>query len=67
MSLEAIAAMLGHKSMDMTLVYAKIANRTVAEEYFTVAEKVDALYAPPPKTRIKAVMSSVSGKSPSLL
>ena len=40
MSLEAIAAMLGHKSMDMTLVYAKIANRTVAQEYFTVAEKV---------------------------
>ena len=26
MSLEAIAAMLGHKSMDMTLVYAKITN-----------------------------------------
>lgn len=47
MSLEAIAAMLGHKSMDMTLVYAKIANRTVAEEYFTVAEKVDSLYARP--------------------
>ncbi|MDO5737580.1 MAG: tyrosine-type recombinase/integrase [Propionibacteriaceae bacterium] len=47
MSLEAIAAMLGHKSMDMTLVYAKIANRTVAEEYFTVAAKVDALYAHP--------------------
>lgn len=47
MSLEAIAAMLGHKSMDMTLVYAKIANRTVAEEYFTIAAKVDALYATP--------------------
>lgn len=47
MSIEAIAAMLGHKSLDMTLVYAKIANRTVAEEYFTVSEKVDALYAQP--------------------
>ncbi len=47
MSLKAIAAMLGHKSMDMTLVYAKIANRTVAQEYFTVAAKVDALYAQP--------------------
>jgi site-specific recombinase XerD len=47
MSIEAIAAMLGHKSLDMTLVYAKIANRTVAEEYFTVAEKVEALYAHP--------------------
>ncbi len=47
MSIEAIAAMLGHKSLDMTLVYAKIANRTVAEEYFTVSEKVEALYAHP--------------------
>jgi site-specific recombinase XerD len=44
MSLEAIAAMLGHKSLDMTLRYAKIANRTVADEYFAVTEKVDALY-----------------------
>ncbi|GAB2492552.1 hypothetical protein GCM10027030_27420 [Luteococcus sediminum] len=48
MSIEAIAAMLGHKSLDMTLVYAKIANRTVAEEYFQIAEKVDALYTSPP-------------------
>ena len=31
MSLEAIAAMLGHHSMDMTLRCAKIANRTVAD------------------------------------
>jgi len=44
MSLEAIAAMLGHKSLDMTLRYAKIANRTVADEYFAVTDKVDALY-----------------------
>ena len=49
MSLEAIAAMLGHKSLDMTLVYAKIANRTVAQEYFAVAAKVDALYTAPAK------------------
>ncbi len=47
MSLEAIAAMLGHKSLDMTLVYAKIANRTVADEYFEIAAKVDAMYAKP--------------------
>jgi hypothetical protein len=34
--------------MDMTLVSARIANRTtVAQEYFTVAAKVDALYAHP--------------------
>ena len=39
MSLEAIAALLGHKSMRMTMVYAKIANRTVANEYFNVSEK----------------------------
>ncbi len=44
MSLEAIAALLGHKSMRMTMVYAKIANRTVADEYFNVSEKVEALY-----------------------
>jgi site-specific recombinase XerD len=44
MSLEAIAALLGHHSLDMTLRYAKIANRTVAEEYFAVTDKVEALY-----------------------
>ena len=47
MSLEAIAALLGHKSMRMTMVYAKIANRTVADEYFNVSEKVEALYDAP--------------------
>ena len=30
--------------MDMTLHYAKIASRTVADEYFAVTEKVEALY-----------------------
>jgi hypothetical protein len=48
MSLEAIAAMLGHRSLDMTLRYAKIASRTVADEYFAVTDKVDALYGQPP-------------------
>ena len=47
MSLEAIAALLGHRSMRMTMVYARIANRTVAEEYFAVAGKVEALYDAP--------------------
>ena len=42
MSLEAIAAMLGHRSLDMTLRYAKIASRTVADEYFAVTGKVEA-------------------------
>lgn len=40
MSLGAIAALLGHKTMTMTLVYARIADRTVAEHYFMVTEKV---------------------------
>lgn len=44
MSLEAIAALLGHRSLSMTMVYARIADRTVAQEYFNVTEKVEALY-----------------------
>lgn len=44
MSLEAIAALLGHRSLRMTLVYARIADRKVADEYFTVTEQVEALY-----------------------
>jgi hypothetical protein len=48
MSLEAIAAMLGHRSLDMTLRYAKIASRTVADEYFAVTGKVEALYGQAP-------------------
>ena len=47
MSLEAIAALLGHRSMRMTMVYARIADRTVADEYFSVSEKVEALYNAP--------------------
>ncbi|CAB4591544.1 unannotated protein [freshwater metagenome] len=47
MSLEAIAALLGHKSLAMTLVYAKIADRTVADEYFRVTQQVEALYQQP--------------------
>jgi integrase len=44
MSLEAIAALLGHRSMSMTMTYARIADRTVAEEYFAVSQQVEALY-----------------------
>ena len=47
MSLEAIAALLGHRTLAMTLVYARIADRTVADEYFAVTEKVEALYDQP--------------------
>ena len=45
MRLEAIAALLGHKSLRMTMRYARIANRTVADEYQAVTTKVEALYA----------------------
>jgi Phage integrase family len=55
MSLEAIAAMLGHRSMDMTLRYAKIANRTVADEYFAVTDKVEALDGKPPQLPADAI------------
>jgi integrase len=44
MSLEAIAALLGHRSMDMTLTYARISDDTVAEAYFKVTEAVEAQY-----------------------
>ena len=36
--------MLGHKNLEMTLVFARIAVRTVADEYFNVSTKVDQIY-----------------------
>ena len=47
MSLEAVSAMLGHRSMRMTLVYARIADRTVADQYYAATEKVEDLYRTP--------------------
>lgn len=44
MRLEAIAALLGHRSMEMTLTYARIADRVVADEYEAVTAQIDALY-----------------------
>lgn len=44
MRLEAIAALLGHRSMEMTLTYARIADRVVADEYESVSTQIDALY-----------------------
>jgi len=55
MSLEAIAALLGHRSLDMTLRYAKIASRTVADEYFAVTEKAEALYGQPAQLPADAI------------
>jgi integrase len=56
MRLEAVAALLGHKNLEMTMVYARIADDTVAEEYFDITNQVDQLYAnarnsPPTGTR----------------
>jgi integrase len=48
MRLEAIAALLGHRTLRMTIRYARIANRTVSDEYHAVSAKVEALYAAPP-------------------
>ena len=47
MSIEAIAALLGHRSLDMTRQYARISNRVVAHEYEAVTAKVEALYNKP--------------------
>lgn len=49
MRLEAIAALLGHRSMEMTLTYARIANRVVADEYAAVSATIDALYGQQPE------------------
>jgi len=44
MTLEAIAALLGHRSMTMTLTYARIAPQTVHDQYASVCQTLDALY-----------------------
>jgi hypothetical protein len=49
MRLEAIAALPGHRKMEMTLIYARIANRVVADEYAAVTAKIDALHGQPPQ------------------
>lgn len=50
MSLEAIAAMLGHKTLRMTLV-ARIADRTVSDACDRVTDQIDALYTKPHRLR----------------
>ncbi len=41
MPLESIAALLGHRSLSMTMVYARIGNRTVQQEYSQVSQHLD--------------------------
>lgn len=43
MPLESIAALLGHRSLSMTLVYARIGNRTVQQEYASVSRQLEQL------------------------
>ena len=43
--MEAISQLLGHRTLEMTAIYARIADRTVADEYQMVSERVEALYA----------------------
>ncbi|HZT66872.1 MAG TPA: tyrosine-type recombinase/integrase [Acidimicrobiales bacterium] len=47
MRIEAVAELLGHRDIRMTLVYARMANRTVADQFAAVSAKVDALYVDP--------------------
>lgn len=49
MRLEAIAALLGHRTMHMTLTYARIADRVVADQYDKINATIDALYEQPPR------------------
>jgi hypothetical protein len=42
MRLEAIAALLGHRSPRMTLVYARISDTNVADQYFKATQAVEA-------------------------
>ncbi len=58
MSLEAIAAMLGHKTLRMTLVYARVADQTVADAYDAVSDQVDALYTKPAGLRTNGTGSA---------
>ena len=55
MSLEAIAALLGHRSPRMTLVYARISDTTVAEQYFTATGALEAGARPPRRAHDDAV------------
>jgi integrase len=43
MTLESIANLLGHRSLSMSLVYARISNRTVHQEYSAVTQQLEHL------------------------
>jgi site-specific recombinase XerD len=60
MRLEAIAALLGHRSLEMTLVYARIADRVVADEYASVCEQIDRLYNTAPAGALPAEIETAA-------
>jgi len=62
MSLEAVAEMLGHKTLRMTMVYARIADQTVSDAYDHVSDRVDALYAKPNGLRADGTGSAAMGR-----
>jgi len=66
MRIEAIGQMLGHETLRMTLIYARIANRTVADEYRAVNDQVDAFYDDPDLPGRRTDMTTVAAK-PSLV
>ena len=67
MSLEAIAALLGHRSLHMTLVYARIADQTVRDQYTAVSANLDALIYWKRRSSAPRPVSpaAVMGRSPS--
>ena len=46
MRLEAIGQLLGHRSLKMTAIYARMSDANLAEQFRAVADRIDALYAP---------------------
>jgi len=67
---QAIAALLGHRSMKMTLTYARITDRTVADEYFRVTAAVEADYHhanPRPGPAARAAMARLAADHRRLL
>ena len=54
MSLEAIAALLGHRTPRMTLVYARISDNNVAEQYFRAIDAVETKAASAPGGHVDA-------------
>jgi site-specific recombinase XerD len=62
MPLESVAALLGHRSLSMTMVYARIGNRTVQQEYALVSQHLEDLC-----TRVELPGTQENISSPALI